>query len=86
MEMKGKDVHTLFDPNYDDFVWFFPPVTEAVKANPRTADATSSDIGTVIKEWLCFAMERNGRRKEREERKKQQIVGVQLQIVDVPMP
>jgi len=44
----------------------------AVRTNPLTSKATDHLIEREVKEWLKFASERDGGKKQREARKRQQ--------------
>ena len=45
---------------------------EAVQHNALTSKATDLDVENAIKNWLKFAAERDGGRKEREERRRRE--------------
>ena len=49
----------------------YSPHSGAVRLNPSTSDASNKATESAIKDWLKFAKQRNGGRKEREQRKKQ---------------
>jgi len=45
-------------------------VTEAVRRNHMTAKASAAEIETQIKEWLKFAKERDGGRRQRDQHRR----------------
>jgi len=45
-----------------------------VRLNPLTSKASDADIEKEIKEWLKFAAERDGARKERAQKKRDSVV------------